>query len=322
MKEAKRRRFDATDAVTPDLERKSDETEEVIIKMKEDASDNARSHQAIRPTQEEDPEETFKDDEFLAEFTLNISRPRGVRHFSWSYGISPSTTNSILLIQKKKATDNWLKSPKRRKLHSSTNTTLETAHDEKLLKRSREWDAEEERKRLEDLKKAKPKTILKKPTSLAQELTHMMKIHKSQGYKICKTTVPQMKETSYKREDAKRLLRKRKATVTEEQPSKKLKLRTRQLMSSKTILDCRLEKVHKIESPEDNLDDYIIKGSTHLYLVVQDYYKHIHQTGLGLILLGDLHHFGRPSATSDDILEESRRIGKLIMVWKLKMRVK
>ncbi|GKG64239.1 hypothetical protein Tco_0651340, partial [Tanacetum coccineum] len=39
-------------------------------------------------------------------------------------------------------------------------------------------DAEEERKRLEELKKAKPKTILKKPTSkptsLAQERNQMM----------------------------------------------------------------------------------------------------------------------------------------------------
>ncbi|GKG47748.1 hypothetical protein Tco_0507233, partial [Tanacetum coccineum] len=46
-----------------------------------------------------------------------------------------------------------------------------------------EWDAEEERKRLEDLKKPKPKTILKKPTSLVQELNQMMNFLKGQGYK-------------------------------------------------------------------------------------------------------------------------------------------
>ncbi|GJY91886.1 putative ribonuclease H-like domain-containing protein [Tanacetum coccineum] len=38
----------------------------------------------------------------------------------------------------------------------------------------------------------------------------------------------------------------------------------------------------------------------HLYLVVQDYYKHIPPTGLGLILLGDLTTIWETSATSDD----------------------
>ncbi|GKC93526.1 hypothetical protein Tco_1158968, partial [Tanacetum coccineum] len=37
---------------------------------------------------------------------------------------------------------------------------LETAHDEEVAKKVQaEWDTEEERKRLEDLKKPKPKTI-------------------------------------------------------------------------------------------------------------------------------------------------------------------
>ncbi|GKG46318.1 hypothetical protein Tco_0501164, partial [Tanacetum coccineum] len=100
-----------------------------------------------------------------------------------------------------------------------------------------EWDAEEERKRLEELKKAKPKTILKKATSLAQERNQMMNFLNGQGYKnLQKLRYPQMKELYDKvqesikdllqERDAKRLLRKRKATISEEQPSKKLKLRT------------------------------------------------------------------------------------------------
>ncbi|GKF22496.1 hypothetical protein Tco_0074818 [Tanacetum coccineum] len=103
---------------------------------------------------------------------------------------------------------------------------LETANDEEVAtKVQEEWDAEEERKRLEDLKKPKelkkPKTISKKPTSLAQETTQMMNFLKGQGYKNLQ------KLRCYRRErDEKRLLRKRKATVTEEHPSKKLKLRT------------------------------------------------------------------------------------------------
>ncbi|GKF36335.1 hypothetical protein Tco_0113093, partial [Tanacetum coccineum] len=91
--------FDATEAVvTPDLERKSDETEEVIIEEEKDTSDvksgdteeldleriqstarqsavtprtlnfddEAGPSSPIRSTQDEEPEEQFKDDEFLA----------------------------------------------------------------------------------------------------------------------------------------------------------------------------------------------------------------------------------------------------------------
>ncbi|GKG32386.1 hypothetical protein Tco_0429896, partial [Tanacetum coccineum] len=86
---------DSTDAVTSDLERKSDETEQVIIEEEKDSSDvkngdteeldleriqstarqstvtprtlnfddEAGPSSPIRPTQEEEPEEQFKDDE-------------------------------------------------------------------------------------------------------------------------------------------------------------------------------------------------------------------------------------------------------------------
>ncbi|GKE89729.1 hypothetical protein Tco_1567204 [Tanacetum coccineum] len=128
---------------------------------------------------------------------------------------------------------------------------LETKNDEEVARNVQaEWDAEEERKRLEALKK--PKTISKKLTSLVQERNQMMSFLKGQGYKnLQKLKYPQMKELyakvqesikdSFKdfipmgsekekqmlqERDAKRLLRKRKVTVTEEQPSKKLKLRT------------------------------------------------------------------------------------------------
>ncbi|GJZ38290.1 hypothetical protein Tco_0584481 [Tanacetum coccineum] len=54
---------------------------------------------------------------------------------------------------------------------------------EVLEKIQAEWDAEEERKRFEELKKTKPKTTLRKPTSLAQERNQMMSFLKGQGYK-------------------------------------------------------------------------------------------------------------------------------------------
>ncbi|GKC72721.1 hypothetical protein Tco_1118604, partial [Tanacetum coccineum] len=70
---------DATEAVvTPDLERKSDETEESTARQSTvtprtlDFDDEAGPSSQIRPTQEEEPEEQFKDDEFLA--VLNRTR--------------------------------------------------------------------------------------------------------------------------------------------------------------------------------------------------------------------------------------------------------
>ncbi|GJT57738.1 retrovirus-related pol polyprotein from transposon TNT 1-94 [Tanacetum coccineum] len=281
--------FDATAFVTPDLERKndeteerkSDETEEVLIEEEKDASDvksgdteeldleriqsTARQSTVtprtlnfddetgpsspIRSTQEEGPKEQFKDDELLADILLN--RPRGLSI------PGPMQSQPQQPIQatdpKEKGKGILVEEPKKKKLTLQQIRALETAHDEEIARKAQEeWNAEEERKRLEDLKKPKPKTISKKPTSLAQERTQMMNFLKGQGYKnLKKLRYPQMKELydkvqesikdSFKdfipmdsekekqmlqERDAKRLLRKRKATVTEEQPSKKLKLRT------------------------------------------------------------------------------------------------
>ncbi|GJW74169.1 hypothetical protein Tco_0133539 [Tanacetum coccineum] len=170
-------------AATTDLERKSDETEEVIIEEEKETSDvksrdtkeldletiqstarqsavtprtlnfndEAGHSSPIRPTQEEAPEEQFKDDEFLADILLN--RPRGLS----------------------------IPEPKKKKLTLQQIKALETTNDEEVARKIQaEWDAEEERKRLEDLKKAKPKTILKKPTSFAQEQNQMMNFLKGQ----------------------------------------------------------------------------------------------------------------------------------------------
>ncbi|GKA33468.1 hypothetical protein Tco_0719897 [Tanacetum coccineum] len=100
--------------------------------------------------------------------------------------------------------------------------------------------------------------------------------------------------------DAKRLLRKRKATISEEQPSKKLKLRTED--SFNTLW----EILHIL----DRQDLY------HLYLVVQDYYKHIPPTGLGLILLGDLTTIWETSAISDDDFWKNQEDWEIIR-WRL-----
>ncbi|GJW89115.1 ribonuclease H-like domain, reverse transcriptase, RNA-dependent DNA polymerase [Tanacetum coccineum] len=272
---------DATEAVvTPDLERKSDETEEVLIEEEKDASDvksgdteeldleriqstarqstvtprtldfddEAGPSSPIRPTQEEEPEEQFKDDELLADILLNRTRGLSIPGPMQSQPQQPTQATD----PKEKGKGILVEEPKKKKLTLQQIRALETKNDEEVARKIQaEWDAEEERKRLEALKK--PKTILKKPTSLVQERNQMMSFLKGQGYKnLQKLKYPQMKELydkvqesikdSFKEfipmdsekekqmlqeRDAKRLLRKRKVTVTEEQPSKKLKLRTR-----------------------------------------------------------------------------------------------
>ncbi|GJU54341.1 retrovirus-related pol polyprotein from transposon TNT 1-94 [Tanacetum coccineum] len=328
---------DKNAAVTPDLERKSDETEEINVEEKEASDvksgdteeldletfqstarqstitprtlnfdDEAGPSSPIRPTQEEGSEEQFKVDEVLADISLNISKG--------------------ILVRAK------------RRNYSSRNRALETSNDEEVARKIQaEWDAEEERKRLEELKKAKSKTILKKPTSLAQERNQMMNFLKGQGYKnLQKLRYPQMKELydrvqesikdSFKdfipmgsekerqllqERDAKRLLRKRKATISEEQPSKKLKLRTETLDELKANNHFRaFNTLWEILHILDRQDLY------HLYRVVQDYYEHIPPTGLGLVLLGDLTTIWETPETSDDDFWKNQEDWEIIR-WRL-----
>ncbi|GKB15711.1 hypothetical protein Tco_0849634 [Tanacetum coccineum] len=212
---------DATEAVvTPDLERKSDETEEVLIEEEKDASDvksgdteeldleriqsTARQSTVtprtlnfddetgpsspIRPTQEEESEEQFKDDEFLADLNrtrgLSIPGPMQSQPQQPTQATDPKEKGKGILVEE----------PKKKKLTLQQIRALETTNDEEVARKVQaEWDAEEERKRLEALKK--PKTISKKPTSLAQERTQMMNFLKGQGYKnLQKLRYPQMKE--------------------------------------------------------------------------------------------------------------------------------
>ncbi|GKA93589.1 reverse transcriptase domain-containing protein, partial [Tanacetum coccineum] len=333
-------------AVTPDLERKSDETEEVNIEEKE--ASNVKSGETeeldlettqspsspLRPIQVMESEEQLK----VAEVLVAISRPRG---------------KGILVEE-----------PKKKKLTLQQIRALETTNDEEVARKIQaEWDAEEERKRFEELKKTKPKTTLRKPTSLAQERNQMMNFLKGQGYKnLQKLKYPQMKELydkvqasikdsfkdfipmdsekereMLKEREAKRLLRKRKATIAEEQPSKKPKLRTEtidELRNYLRVVDFEknaqdreslegismITELQVIDSPDG---EYLIihrannhfrafdtlweilhildrQDLYHLYRVVQDYYEHIPPTGLGLMLLGDLTIIWETAESSDD----------------------
>ncbi|GJW14111.1 hypothetical protein Tco_0018244 [Tanacetum coccineum] len=380
--------FDATEAVvTPELERKSDETEELERKSDEteqvtieeekassdvksgdteeldleeiqsaarqsavtprtlNFEDEAGPSSPIRPTQEEETKEQFKDDEFLADILLNRTTGLSIPGPMQSQPQQPTQATD----PKEKGKGILVEEPKKKKLTLQQIRALETANDEEIARKvQEEWDAEEERKRLEDLKKPKPKTLSKKSTSLAQERNQMMS--------FLKDFIPigsEKEKQMLQERDAKRLLRKRKATVTEEQPSKKLKLRTETIDELRNYLRIvTLETSHKnreslkqssmipefkgfLTPPEEYL--IIYRANTHfrafdtlweilhildrqdlyhLYLVVQDYYKHIPPTGLGLILLGDLTTIWETSATSDDDFWKNQEDWEIIR-WRL-----
>ncbi|GJW44909.1 hypothetical protein Tco_0073708 [Tanacetum coccineum] len=198
-------------AVTPDierksdeteaLERKSDETEEINVEEKEGSNvksgdteeldletfqstarqstitprtlnfeDEAGPSSPIRPTQNIEPEEQFKVDEVLAA----ISRPRGLSIPGPIQSQPQPQQPTQGTDSKDKGKGILVEEPKKKKLTLQQIRALETSNDEEVARKIQaEWDAEEERKRLEELKKAKPKT-----TSLAQERNQMMNIFK------------------------------------------------------------------------------------------------------------------------------------------------
>ncbi|GKA37610.1 hypothetical protein Tco_0724175 [Tanacetum coccineum] len=160
--------FDATAFVTPDLERKNDETEErksneteeVIIEEKDTSDvksgdteeldleeiqstarqsavtprtlnfeDEAGPSSPIHPTQQEEPEEQFKDDEFLTDILLNRTRGLSIP--------GPMQTQPQQLTQasdpKEKGKGILVEEPKKKKLTlQAIQRALETAKDEEV----------------------------------------------------------------------------------------------------------------------------------------------------------------------------------------------
>ncbi|GJY28626.1 hypothetical protein Tco_0404393 [Tanacetum coccineum] len=188
-------------AVTPDVERKSDGTEEVNIEEKEASNvksgeteeldlettqstarqgtitprilnfeEEAGPSSPLRPIQVMDSEEQLK----AAEVLVSISRPRGLSI------PGPIQSNSTAI--KKKMTLQQIRA-------------LETTNDEEVARKIQaEWDAEEERKRFEELKKTKPKTTLRKLFS-CQERNQLMSYEKVKDTKnLQKLKYPQMKD--------------------------------------------------------------------------------------------------------------------------------
>ncbi|GJQ96909.1 hypothetical protein Tco_0008048 [Tanacetum coccineum] len=193
-------------AVTPDVERKSDGTEEVNIEEKEASNvksgeteeldlettqstarqgtitprtlnfeDEAGPSSPLRPIQVMDSEEQHN----AAEVLVSISRPRGLSipgpiqsqpqqptQGTDTQGTDPKDKGKGILVEE----------PKKKKLTLQQIRALETTNDEEVARKIQaEWDAEERKEtRFEELRKTKAKTTLRKPTSLAQERNQMM----------------------------------------------------------------------------------------------------------------------------------------------------
>ncbi|GJS85222.1 hypothetical protein Tco_0751763 [Tanacetum coccineum] len=335
---------------TEALERKSDETEAINVEEKEgsnvksgdteeldletfqstarqstitprtlDFDNEAGPSSPIRSTQNIEPEEQFEVDKVLAD----ISRPRGLSIPGPIQSQPQPQQPTQGTDSKDKGKGILVEEPKKKKLTLQQIRALETTNDEEVARKIQaEWDAEEERKRFEELKKAKPKTTLRKPTSLAQERNQMMNFLKGQGYKA-------------------------------EDQSKKVKLRRRRLTSIRKylrIIDFEknaqigitrkgismITELQVIDSPDG---EYLIihrannhfrafdtlweilhildrQDLYHLYRVVQDYYEHIPPTGLGLILLGDLTTIWETAETSVDDFWKNQEDWEIVR-WRL-----
>ncbi|GJR26063.1 hypothetical protein Tco_1102295 [Tanacetum coccineum] len=303
--------FDATEAaVTPDFERKSDETtalrkERVIETERSDTEkkrmllmtlnfeDEAGPSSPIHQTQEEEPKEQFKDDELLADIILN--RPRGLSIPGPYCNLIPQLANS--------------KSDKRKRLQM----------DEEVARKVQgRMGAEEERKRGKDTELAKIKVSTMEGNCM--QSSRILK-ESLQGF-YSKWAQKKEKKDMLQERDQRGLLRRERLTVIEKQPSKKLKLRTEtidELRNYLRIVDFEksaqdresLEAISMItefkviDSPDgeylmiyranshfrafDTLWEILHildrQDLHHLYLVVQDYYKNIPPTGwLGFIL--------------------------------------
>ncbi|GJT68394.1 hypothetical protein Tco_1019874 [Tanacetum coccineum] len=248
------RKSDETEA----LERKSDETEEINVEEKEGSNvksgdteeldletfqstarqstitprtlnfeDEAGPSSPIRPTQNIEPEEQFKVDE--------------------NKGTDSKDKGKGILVEE----------PKKKKLTLQQIRALETSNDEEVARKIQaEWDAEEERKRLEEIEISKPKTTFS--CSIQESIKDSFKDFIPMG--------SEKEREMLKEREAKRLLRKRKATIPEEQPSKKLKLRTETVDEIRNYL--RIVDFEKSAQDQESLErefhDYKAPGSTTL----------------------------------------------------------
>ncbi|GKF34335.1 hypothetical protein Tco_0107535, partial [Tanacetum coccineum] len=130
--------------------------------------DEAGPSSPLHPIQVMESEEQLKVAEVeeqlkVVEVLVAISRPRGLSIPGPIQSQSPPQQPSQATDPKDKGKGILVEEPKKKKLTLQQIRALETTNDEEVARKLQaEWDAEEERKRFEELKKTKPKTTLRK----------------------------------------------------------------------------------------------------------------------------------------------------------------
>ncbi|GJU11746.1 hypothetical protein Tco_1134142 [Tanacetum coccineum] len=337
-------------AVTPDIERKSDETEEINVEEKEASNvksgdteeldletlqstarqstitprtlnfeDEAGPSSPIRPTQNLEPEEQFK----VAEVLADISRPRSLSIPGPIQSQPQPQQPSQAADPKDKGKGILVEEPKKKKLTLQQIRALETTNDEEVARKIQElMDAEKKKKESNDelLKRVKETRLAKLRYPQMKELYDKVQESIKDSFKDFIPMGSEKERKLLQERDEKRLLRKRKATISEEQPSKKLKLRTETIDALRNYLRI-VDFEHNVQDKEsleaisvitefkviDSPDgEYLIifrannhfrafntlweilhildrQDLYHLYRVVKDYYEHIPPTSLGLL---------------------------------------
>ncbi|GJZ72303.1 hypothetical protein Tco_0636154 [Tanacetum coccineum] len=340
------------------LERKSDETEEINIEEKEVSNvksgdryrrldlettqstarqstitprtlnfeDEAGPSSPLRPIQVMESEEQLK----VAEVLVAISRPRGLS-IPGSIQTQPQQSSQAWKLQMMRMLQEKIQA---------------------------EWDAKKKKEKGLRIKESKTKDYVEGPLEGARrppvkELYDKVRESIKDSYKDFIPMGSEKERLWLQERNAKRLSRKRKATISEEQPFKKLKLRTETVDEIRNYLrvvdfeKCAQEReslegismiteLQVIDSPDG---EYLIihrannqfrafdtlweilhildrQDLYHLYRVVQDYYEHIPPTGLGLILLGDLTTIWETPETSGDDFWKNQEDWEIVR-WRL-----
>ncbi|GJU70099.1 hypothetical protein Tco_1256358 [Tanacetum coccineum] len=180
-----------------------------ILNFEEEAGPSS----PLRQSQVMEPEEQLK----AAEVLVSISRPRGLSI------PGPIQTQPQQPTQgtdsKDKGKGILVEEPKKKKLTLQQIRALETTNDEEVARKIQvlHGDAEEERKRSKDTKICKNLSYLNKMKELYDKVQASIK----DSFKDFIPMDSEKEREMLKERDAKRLLRKRKATISEEQPSQK-----------------------------------------------------------------------------------------------------
>ncbi|GJX21881.1 hypothetical protein Tco_0226326 [Tanacetum coccineum] len=219
------------------------------------------------PTQEEESEEQFKDDEFLAD----LNRTRGLSILGYC-----------------------LEEPKKKKLTLQQIRALETTNDEKLLERFKRMGMQKKReigyKNLQKLRYPQMKELYDKVQESIKD-----------SFKEFIPMGSEKEKQMLQERDAKRLLRKRKLHVTARTASKKLKLRTDTIVELRNYLrivnfEKSAQDRESLEAISFDLQNFMALNSPDgEYLRIYRAYSHFRMLCLSV---GDMHILDRQDSSS------------------------